>query len=85
MVNENNTQWWDFTLDEILENYNRLLMERILTHTGWLEQKRGKEIGLDISREWQILEGGSKARGDPTTIPIPNYGGSWRSILGNIP
>ena len=61
------------------------MIERILTHTGWLEQKGGKGIGMDVSSERPILVGESKSRGDPTTILRPNYPGSWRSILENIP
>ena len=57
MVKENNTQWWDFPLDEMLEKYNRCLIERILAHTEWLERKGGKEIGMDVSREQPILVG----------------------------
>ncbi|KAG0634109.1 hypothetical protein HOY80DRAFT_1100640 [Tuber brumale] len=33
MVKENNTQWWDFPLEEILRDYNGWLVERILNHT----------------------------------------------------
>ena len=85
MVKENHLQWWDFPLDNECIDYNDWFMERVRGHTGWQERKGGKLIQLDIGPTRPILIGETELKGDPTTIPVPEGGGSWRALLQNIP
>lgn len=85
MVKENHLQWWDFRLEDNCMSYNNWFIEHIQNHTGWQERKGGHQIRLDFGKARPILIGETESKGDPTTIPVPVGGGTWRCLLQNIP
>jgi len=85
MVKENHLQWWNFCLEDNCMSYNNWFIEHIQNHTGWQERKGGDQIKLDFGRRKPILIGETELKGDPITIPVPQGGGTWYSLLQNIP
>ena len=85
MFKENGTQWWSFGLSEFCENYENWLVKQAVGHIGWVDRKGKDIVILDVGILRPILIGEMESRGDPTTITVPQTGGTWQELLAELP
>ena len=87
MIRGGPTQWWNLALTTSVESYSNYLHSEAEKHAGWKERPQRESSKIDINTTRPILIGlmEAKGSGDPTTISVPEGGGTWQDLFRLIP
>ena len=87
MIRGGPTQWWNMVLTTSVESYSNYLHQEAEKHAGWKERPQRESSKIDINTTRPILIGlmEAKGSGDPTTISVPEGGGTWQDLFRLIP
>ena len=87
MIRGGPTQWWNTVLTQSVDCYSDSLQAQAEKHAGWKERPQRDNSLMDINTMRPILIGlmEAKGNGDPTTISVPEGGGTWHDLFCLIP